>query len=72
MEPSDYYDAPIDKVIHFIRGVELIKSQSKRGKHKLSLKDAVQGLDFYGPPLIHTYITYNCRSTKDLIRFNGE
>jgi hypothetical protein len=25
MEPSDYYDAPIDKVLHFIRGVGLIK-----------------------------------------------
>jgi hypothetical protein len=25
MEPSDYYDAPINKVLHFIRSVELIK-----------------------------------------------
>jgi hypothetical protein len=25
MEPSDYYDAPIDKVLHFIQGVGLIK-----------------------------------------------
>jgi hypothetical protein len=25
MEPSDYYDAPIDKVLHFIRSVGLIK-----------------------------------------------
>jgi hypothetical protein len=25
MEPSDYYDAPIDKFLHFIRGVGLIK-----------------------------------------------
>jgi hypothetical protein len=25
MKPSDYYDAPIDKVLHFIRGVGLIK-----------------------------------------------
>jgi hypothetical protein len=25
MEPSDYYDAPIDKVLHCIRGVGLIK-----------------------------------------------
>jgi hypothetical protein len=29
MEPSDYYDAPIDKVLHFIRSVGLIKGQSK-------------------------------------------
>jgi hypothetical protein len=25
MEPSDYYDAPIHKVLHFIRSVGLIK-----------------------------------------------
>jgi hypothetical protein len=25
MEPSDYYDTPIDKVLHFIRSVGLIK-----------------------------------------------
>jgi hypothetical protein len=25
MEPSDYYDAPINKVLHFIWGVGLIK-----------------------------------------------
>jgi hypothetical protein len=29
MEPSDYYDAPIDKDLHFIRGVGLIKGQLK-------------------------------------------
>jgi hypothetical protein len=30
MEPSDCYDAPIDKVLHFIRGVGLIRGYSKR------------------------------------------
>jgi hypothetical protein len=25
LETSDYYDAPIDKVLHFIRGVGLIR-----------------------------------------------
>jgi hypothetical protein len=25
MEPSDYYDAPIGKVLHFIQGVGLIR-----------------------------------------------
>jgi hypothetical protein len=25
MEPNDYYDAPIDIVLHFIRSVGLIK-----------------------------------------------
>jgi hypothetical protein len=29
MEPSDYYDAPINKVLHFIQSVGLIKGQSK-------------------------------------------
>jgi hypothetical protein len=28
-EPSDYYDAPINKVLHFIQSVGLIKSSSK-------------------------------------------
>jgi hypothetical protein len=30
MEPTDYYDAPINKVLHFSRGVGLIKGSSKR------------------------------------------
>jgi hypothetical protein len=25
LEPSDYYDAPINRVLHFIQGVGLIK-----------------------------------------------
>jgi hypothetical protein len=29
MEPSDYYDAIINKVLHFIRSVGLIKGYSK-------------------------------------------
>jgi hypothetical protein len=29
MEPSDYYDAPVCKVLHFIRGVGLIKGSLK-------------------------------------------
>jgi hypothetical protein len=29
MEPSDYYDASINKVLHFIRSLELIKGSSK-------------------------------------------
>jgi hypothetical protein len=56
MEPSDYYDAPINKVLHFIRNVGLIKGQSKE-KHNRSLKVKVQGPDFMAHPLyIHTYM----------------
>jgi hypothetical protein len=29
MEPSNYYDAPINKVVHFIQSVGLIKNESK-------------------------------------------
>jgi hypothetical protein len=29
LEPSDYYDDPINKVLHFIRSAGLIKGQSK-------------------------------------------
>jgi hypothetical protein len=38
MEPNDYYDAPIGKVLHFIQSVELIK-----GMHNRSSMVAVQG-----------------------------
>jgi hypothetical protein len=31
MKPSDYYDTHINKVLHFIRGVAVIKGSSKRG-----------------------------------------
>jgi hypothetical protein len=54
LEPSDYYDAPIDRVLHFIRSVGLIKGQSK-GKHNRSVMVTVQGPNYYGPPLhIHS------------------
>jgi hypothetical protein len=29
MEPSDYYDTPINRVLHFIRSVGLIKGKLK-------------------------------------------
>jgi hypothetical protein len=29
VEPSDYYDAPINKVLHFIQDIGLIKGYSK-------------------------------------------
>jgi hypothetical protein len=29
MEPNDYYDAPINKILHFIRGIRSIQSESK-------------------------------------------
>jgi hypothetical protein len=31
MEPSDYYDAPINEVLHFVRNVGLIKALITRG-----------------------------------------
>jgi hypothetical protein len=42
MQPSNYYDAPIDKVLHFTRCVGLIRVNQKR-KHNRSSKVAVQG-----------------------------
>jgi hypothetical protein len=55
MEPSDYYDAPINKVLHFIQSEGLIKGSQKR-KHNRSQKVAVQGPDYCGPPLMHSFI----------------
>jgi hypothetical protein len=57
MEPGDSYDAPINKVLPFVQSIELLK-----GKHNESLKVAVQGLDYYGPPLIHSL---GCTSVAD-------
>jgi hypothetical protein len=54
MEPSDFYDAPISKVLHFIRSVGLIKGLSK-GKHSRPVMFAVQGPDGPRPSCIHTH-----------------
>jgi hypothetical protein len=45
MELSHHYDAPINKVLHFIRSVASIK-----GKHNRSLKVTVQGPDLLAHP----------------------
>jgi hypothetical protein len=55
MEPSDYLWRPHKQVLHFIQSVELIK-----GKHNRSMKVTVQGLNYYGPPLIHSFIAPSC------------
>jgi hypothetical protein len=56
IEPSDYYDAPINRDLHFIRSAELIKGSSK-GKHNRSVMVAVQGPNYYGPPFhIHSFM----------------
>jgi hypothetical protein len=56
MEPSDYYDAPIDKALHFISRCRINKGLIKRGKHNRSSEVAVQGLVLW-PILIHTFVT---------------
>jgi hypothetical protein len=57
MEPSDFYDAPIFKVLHFIRSVGLIRA-SGRGSTIDRWRSRCGG-QFYGPPLtyIHTCMT---------------
>jgi hypothetical protein len=45
MELSDYYDSLINRVLHFIRSVGLLKSETK-GKHNRSLTVVVQGPDY--------------------------
>jgi hypothetical protein len=56
MEPSNYYNAPIDKVLHFIRGVGLIKA-NRKGKHNRSLKVAIMVHPY---TYIHTYMLRVC------------
>jgi hypothetical protein len=54
MEPSDYYDAPIYRVLHFIRGVGLIK----RGSTIDHWRSRCKGRILWPTPhtYIHTYI----------------
>jgi hypothetical protein len=52
-QPSDFYDALISEVLHFIRSMGLTKGCSK-GKHNRSVMVAVQRAG-RGPSLIHTY-----------------
>jgi hypothetical protein len=64
MEPSDYYDAPMKNVLHFIRDVGLIKG-SQKAKHNRSLKVAVQGPDLTAQPSHpHTHAHAHTSLTK--------
>jgi hypothetical protein len=56
-EQSDYYDASIYEVLHFIQSVRLIKGQLK-GEAQQIIEGCGARAGFYGPPLIHTYITF--------------
>jgi hypothetical protein len=53
MEPSDYYDAPLNKVL-FHSKCRIDKGLNKKGKHNRSLKVAVQRPE--GPPVIHSFV----------------
>jgi hypothetical protein len=55
MEPGDFYEVPIGKVLHFIRSVGLTKGQSK-GKHNRSEMVAALEPNEALPYHIHTYI----------------
>jgi hypothetical protein len=55
MEPSDYNDSPIYKVLQFIRGAGLIKGLLK-GEPQEIIKVRGARAGFYGSPLIRTYI----------------
>jgi hypothetical protein len=55
MEPGDYYDAPISKVLQFVRNAGLIRVNLK-GKHNRSAMVVVQGPDVARPSYIDTYI----------------
>jgi hypothetical protein len=55
MEPSDYYDAPINTSPTFLSRCRINEVLIKKGKHKISLKVAVQGPDLMShPSYIHT------------------
>jgi hypothetical protein len=55
MQPSDYYDAPVNKDLHFIRSVGLMRVNQNE-KHTRSQMVAMQGPHYCGPPLhIHSF-----------------
>jgi hypothetical protein len=65
MEPSDYYDTPLNKVLHFIGSVGLIKDKPKQGKHNRSLKVTVKGLEWPTPyPFIPIHPTPHTSSWR--------
>jgi hypothetical protein len=64
MEPGDFYDVPIGKVLHFIRSVGLTKGLLE-GKHNRSEMVAVLGPYEALPYYIHTYIL-NVHSVSDV------
>jgi hypothetical protein len=66
MEPGDFFDVPISKVLHFIRSVELTKGYSK-GKHNRSEMDPVLGPNEALPYYIYTYIQGLVKSVATLL-----
>jgi hypothetical protein len=54
MEPTAYYDVPINKVLHFTQRID--KELFKNGTDIRSSKVTVLGPDYYGPPLMHAFI----------------
>jgi hypothetical protein len=56
MDPSDYYGAPINKVLHFIRSVGLIKEYTI-GEAQQTIEGRGARAGFLAHPFyIHTYI----------------
>jgi hypothetical protein len=67
MEPSNYCAAPINEVLNFFRIIDLINGYSKEN-HSRSSKVALQGLDYYGPPLIQSFIhIFECQSVVSTV-----
>jgi hypothetical protein len=55
MEPGDYYDTPISRVLQFTQSARLLKGNIKKGKHNRSVMVAVQG-PRAPPPSLNTHI----------------
>jgi hypothetical protein len=69
IEPGDYYDAPINKGLHLIGSVGLIKV-NQRGKHSRSLKVMVQGARLLWPTT-HTFIhSFSCQAVSLIVAMN--
>jgi hypothetical protein len=61
MEPGDYQDAPISKILHFIRSVGLLEGWNRGGRTIDLGKVAVHGPSGAYPLFIHSFIVVASR-----------
>jgi hypothetical protein len=75
MGPGDYQDAPVSKILHFIRSVEFLEGWNREGCTIDLRKVAVQGPIKHYPLCIHSFIhsyryitmVHNCSDSEFIL-----